>query len=198
MPVLTFPLDHLIDGTVRYLRVEFIGKLGPWPSLANFAVFDREKPPGNSRYRLSWDEVIYQPGELKAVACRGNEKIGEDIVRTSNRAARLVLSVDRPQIQADGYDLAYVTIQLVDAQGTLCPTANLVMRFKVSGPVTIAGVDNGDPQSIEPMQGDRRSLFSGKALVILRSKRGEAGWATLTVSALGLPDVKIDITTKER
>ena len=188
--------NHAVNTTSRYLRVRFTGlENGHWASIVNFAAYETERPQGSDRYRLRWDDVIYQPGELKAVAYKDGQKIGEDIVRSAGAPARLVATADRTVIRGDGYDLSYVTIDLVDANGTLVPNADQLRKFRVSGPAFIAGVDNGDARSIEPFQADQRHLFNGKALVILRSKRGEPGEATLTISCDGVPDAHVNVQT---
>jgi len=135
------------------------------------------------RYRLRWEEVVYEPGELKAVAYKDNKKIGEAVMKTAGKPEQIRLTADRREIAATGDDLCYVTVDLTDADGTLCPKADNLIRFKVEGPAVIAGVDNGDPQSLEPFQADFRKLFYGKAVLILRSIQGQTG--TITVTALG-------------
>ena len=105
-------------------------------------------------------------------------------------------TADHAAIRADGYDLSYVTIDLVDGHGTLIPTADQLLKFRLSGPAVIAGVDNGDARSIEPFQSDRRQLFNGKALVILRCKRGEEGEVTLTISSDGIPDAQVKLQAR--
>lgn len=189
--------NHAVNTTSRYLRVRFTGlEKGAWASIVNFAAYATSKPQGSDRYRLRWDDVIYQPGELKAVAYKDGQKIGEDSVHTAGAPARLVATADHAAIHADGYDLSYVTIDLVDVHGTLIPTADQLLKFRVSGPAVIAGVDNGDAHSMEPFQSDRRQLFNGKALVILRSKRGEEGEVTLTISSDGIPDAQVKMQTR--
>jgi beta-galactosidase len=105
-----------------------------------------------------------------------------------------VLKADRASIAADGRDLAFVEVDVVDAQGILVPRANDKVDFVVEGPGKIAGVDNGDATSHESYQGSSRSAFSGKALVIVRSTTA-AGTITLKATSGSLAGSSVAITT---
>lgn len=137
------------------------------------------------RSRLMWRDVVYEPGALRAVAYREGEAIGEATVRTAGAPHRLRLTPERRVITADGMDLAYILVEAYDRKGTPAPLADHRVRLSVDGPVDLAGVGNGNPQSFAPFQADFVDLFFGKAMVILRA--GEtAGRATVTASAQGL------------
>ena len=129
---------------------------------------------------------MYQPGELKAVAYKDGKQIGEAVMRTAGAPAALRLTPDRKELAATGEDLCYILVEAVDDKGTLCPLADNLVRFKVDGPAEIAGVGNGNPLSIEPFQADYRKLFYGKAMLILRTKPGQAGKVKVTASSDGL------------
>jgi beta-galactosidase len=137
-----------------------------------------------SRFRLVWD-VPYQPGELRAVGYRDGKEYATDTVKTAGAPARIVLSPDRKSIRSGGDDLSFVTVRIEDKDGNLCPLADNLVRFKLSGPGSVAGVDNGNAASVEPFQADYRKAFSGMALLIVRS--GEAGQVRVTASSDGLP-----------
>jgi beta-galactosidase len=146
-----------------------------------------------SRFRLVWD-VPYQAGELRAVGYRDGKQYATDSVRTAGAPARIVLAPDRKSIRSGSDDLSFVTVRVEDKDGNLCPLADNLVRFKVSGPGSIAGVDNGNAASVEPFQADYRKAFSGLALLIVRS--GEAGQVRVTATSEGLPagETTIDVT----
>jgi len=132
------------------------------------------------RYRLAWEDVVYEPGELKAVALSEEGKpLDEVVVRTAQAPSALKLLPEAHRIAADGDDLVYVRVQMQDSNGTLCPLADDKIEFSVQGPADIAAVDNGDQQSLEPFQAQERRLFYGQAMVILSSRDNETGKVTL-------------------
>lgn len=138
-------------------------------------------------YRIRWDDVKYAPGELRVVAYKNGAKWAEDTVKTAGAAAKLVVETDRSEIAADGRDLAFVSIAVVDDQGTLVPRSSPVLHFSVAGPADIVAVDNGDPTSFESFQANERKVFNGRALVVLRSRPGTTGEITLAVETDHLP-----------
>jgi len=148
-----------------------------------------------SRFRLRWD-VPYQPGTLRAVAYRDGKVVAEDSVRTAGSPARIALVPDRSAIAADGSDLSFVTVRVLDKDGVLCPDATNQVQFEIAGPGRIAGVDNGDSASLEPFQAVHRAAFHGMALVIVRSAKGSAGTVTVTATSEGLASSTAAITTK--
>lgn len=138
------------------------------------------------QYRLRWDDVIYEPGQLKAVAYKDGEKIGEAIMQTAGQPHQLRLTADRKELTATGQDLSYILIEALDEKGVLCPLADNVVNFKIEGPGEIAGVGNGNPLSYEPFQADYRKLFNGKAMLIIRTIEGKTGTIKVTASAEGI------------
>jgi beta-galactosidase len=127
-----------------------------------------------SRYRLAWS-VPWEPGTLRAVALDRGAQVAVTEVRTAGPPARVRLVPDRTSLAADGQDLAFVTVRIEDANGTLCPTADNLVRFDVTGPGAIAGVDNGNSATVEPFQANRRKAFNGLALLIVRPEKGHGG-----------------------
>jgi beta-galactosidase len=133
---------------------------------------------------LMW-RLAYVPGVLHAVARKnGRVEMTQDI-RTSGPAAGLVLTPDRTTLRADGRDLAFVTVSVVDEHGIPVPDAEPLVHLRLDGAATIAGVDNGDEIDHERFQRDSVRLFAGRALVIVRPAR-HAGAVTLTATANGL------------
>jgi beta-galactosidase len=136
-------------------------------------------------YRIVW-EVPYEPGALQAVAYAGGQAVATAEVRTAGAPARVALAPDRVTIRADGEDLSFVTVRIEDASGNLVPGAENLVRFAVEGAGLIAAVDNGNAATLEPFQADRRRAFSGLALLVVRSKRGERGEIHVSAASDGL------------
>jgi beta-galactosidase len=143
-------------------------------------------------YHVAW-QVPWQPGTLKAVAKRGGKIIATDEVTTAGPPAKLALSVDRAKIKADGQDLAYVTVKVLDAQGHICPNADNLVKFALTGPGKIAGVGNGDSTCHEDFQANQHSAFNGFCLAIVQSERDHPGKLHLQASAAGLASAETDI-----
>jgi len=148
---------------------------------------------GPSEYRLRWNDVVYQPGELKVVAYKNGKEWAQEVMKTTGPAAKITLSADRPKIQADGYDLSFITVTVADSNGLLVPRSKNSIEFMISGPGEIVAVDNGDATSFEPFQANRRKAYNGLALVIVRAKKGESGTFTLTAKSEGLAEATTTI-----
>ena len=138
--------------------------------------------------------VAYRPGTLRAVARTGGQVTARAVVRTAGAPARIALTPDRARIRADGDDLSFVTVTVQDRRGVAVPTAEPLIRFRVSGRARIVGVDNGDQISHTSFQAKRVRLFNGKAIVIIRADT-RSGTVTLTAEAQGLVPsaVRIDL-----
>ena len=136
------------------------------------------------RYRLRWNDVKYEPGELKVVVYDANgNAAGEEIVKTAGKPADLKLEAwtANENLQANGDDLAFVTVSLTDAEGTLIPQADDQLTFEVTGAGTFEAVCNGDATSLESFKQPTMKLFSGQLVVVVRSAQ-KAGSLTLKVS----------------
>ncbi len=151
----------------------------------------KKKEP--DQYRLRWDDVVYAPGELKAVACKNGKPWAESVMKTTGPAAKVTLQPDRAKITADGKDLSFVTVTIADKAGLLVPRSKNLVQFEISGPGEIVAVDNGDATSFEPFQASQRKAYNGLALVIVRSKKGEAGKITLCARSEGLDSTELTI-----
>lgn len=155
-----------------------------------------KKKKGEFEYRLRWDDVKYQPGELKVVAYKNGKVWAEDHVKTTGEASQLIASVDRAQIQSDGSDLAFVTVQIADGEGLMVPRTNNQIAFRVEGPGEIVATDNGNPMDMTSFASHKREAFNGMALVIVRAKPGQKGSIKLIAEADGLKSVQVEIQTK--
>jgi beta-galactosidase len=146
-------------------------------------------------YRLRWDDVKYEPGELKVIAYKDGKRWAEDVMKTTGPAARLTLQADRATVKADGYDLSFVTVTIADRNGLLVPRSKNRIRFSISGPGEIVAVDNGDATNLESFQAKERNAYNGLCLVIVRAKAGQGGQIKLMAQADGLTGGEITIAT---
>jgi beta-galactosidase len=144
------------------------------------------KKKGQCEYRLRWDDVIYESGELHVVAYRNDTEWATQTVRTTGPAAALRLKVDRAEIAADGEDLSFVTLEVIDANGDVVRDNYDAVTFSVSGHGEIVATDNGNPADLTPFPSLERKVFSGLALAIVKGKKGEAGTVIVTASATRL------------
>ena len=146
-----------------------------------------------ARYRLRWD-VPFAPGELMAVSIDASgQSVDTAFVRTARAPAAVKLEYDGRRLQADGEDLAYVTVSIVDAAGNLCPLADSPVTFDVTGPGAFRACANGDPTCIEPFQGPSMHAFKGKLTAIVQSSSSEAGKIYLHATSPGLEDATLMI-----
>jgi len=128
----------------------------------------------DSPYRLQWD-VKYQPGDIKVVAYSDGKIVAEKQIFTADIPAQVKLTADRTELIADGYDLSYITVEVVDAKGNLVPDADNLIHFNVEGAAEVAAVGNGDSATVAPFIADYRRAFKGKAVLIIRSLKGKTG-----------------------
>ena len=149
------------------------------------------------RNRIYWENIPYQAGSLEAVSYRDGSArpVARHRIETAGKASRLVLAGDNPGWKANGMDLQHVSVVAVDGKSRRVPDADMSLLFEVDGPAEIVGVINGDITSNEMMTGNRRSLYGGRASVILRST-AESGTVTLTVTPDKGKPVKYKMATK--
>ncbi len=155
----------------------------------------RKKKP-ELEYRIRWDDVSYQPGELRVVAYKNGKEWARDSVRTTGDAAKLMLQPDRNQIAADGHDLSFVTLTVADKDGLMAPRSKSLIHFSISGPGEIVATDNGDATDLTVFASHDRKAFNGLALAIIKAKRGQHGTVTVTAKSDGLADAHTMITTR--
>jgi beta-galactosidase len=141
--------------------------------------------PVKKNGHLVW-KVKYAPGTIEARASNGGKVVLTDKRETAGPATNLLVTADRPKIEADGQDLAVINVAIVDAQGRLVPEANNKVTWTVAGPGSVIGVGNGDPSCHEPDRASERSAFNGLCMAIVQSKRGQAGAVVVTVTSPGL------------
>ena len=142
-----------------------------------------------------WWRVHYEPGEIRAVGTQADGETLTKAVKTAGEPAALQLTADRNAIQADGQDLSFVTITVLDADGTIVPKADNLIQFEISGPGVIAGVDNGHQISHEPFKADYRKAFNGQCLAVIQST-GEKGEIELIAASDGMDAVSLGIQAR--
>ncbi|MBS1565594.1 MAG: DUF4982 domain-containing protein, partial [Bacteroidetes bacterium] len=129
--------------------------------------------------------VPFQPGKLRAEASHEGKVVMTQEISTAGAAAKISLSADRKAIKADGRDLSFITVSVLDANGNIVPKADNLVQFKVEGDAFIAGVDNGNPVSHEPFKASYRKAFNGLAVAVLQAKE-KKGKVTFTATGEGL------------
>ena len=152
------------------------------------------RKPEPEKYHASW-RVKYEPGTVEAVSRKNGKEVARRCVKTAGEPFAVRLTPDRSVIHADGKDLSYVTVEIVDKDGNLCPLADDEVSFTVSAAGQNVGVDNGSPISLEPFKSDKRKAFYGKAMLIVQSD-DKSGNIDITASAKGLNDGTISLSAK--
>ena len=146
------------------------------------------------QYHVMW-RVTFQPGEAMVVARKDGREVRRQVLHTAGPAAKIRLNTDRMALDADGKSLAFVTVEVLDKEGNLCPYAENQIFFDVSGKARIEGVDNGCQTSLERFKADNRKAFGGKCLVVLRADKSP-GNVTLTAKAVGLDKDSIQLEVR--
>ena len=146
-------------------------------------------------YRLRWDDVTYEAGELKAVAYKNGKKWAENSMKTTGEAVGLTAEADRKKIKSDGYDLSFITVKILDKDGLTVPLSNNKIRFSIEGPGEIVATDNGDQTDFTPFNSRERNAFNGLCLVIVKGKKGQNGDITVIAESQDMKTAKIKISS---
>ncbi len=148
------------------------------------------------RFRLMWNDVVYEPGEIKVVAYDAEGRaVAEKAIKTAGKAAAVKLTPDRSILKADGEDLCFINVSLTDRDGNPVPTDNRPVNVKVTGAGSFKAIANGDPTCIEPFQNPQMHLFSGQLTVLVQSGT-EPGDITVEVSGKGVKRAILNIKTE--
>jgi beta-galactosidase len=153
------------------------------------------KKKAQYEYRLRWDDVVYEPGELRVVAYKGGKQWATDSIKTAGTAGKLLLAPDRSAIANDGKDLAFITLTVADKDAQMVPRSMNLIHFEASGPGEIVATDNGDPTDMTSFPSRDRKAFNGLALVIVRAKRGQRGPITVIARSDGLGEARTRVMT---
>jgi len=139
--------------------------------------------------------IPFEAGTLKAVSRKNGKTVLTREIHTAGEPAKIELTADRKTIKANGKDLSFITVKILDKDGNVVPNADNLVNFKINGEAFIASVDNGDPVSHDPFKADYRKAFHGLALAIVQAKE-KAGIVTFTATADGLQGAKVVINSK--
>jgi beta-galactosidase len=160
-------------------------------------VRQKDKTNKYTRYRLMWNDVVYQPGEIKVVAFDENNKaVAEQIIRTSGEPYAVKLTADRNTIKSGGKDLSFVTVEVLDKDGNLCPRADQLLFFKVNGAGKLKAVCNGNPIDQTSFASNYMRAFNGKMVAIIESTE-DSGEISMIVSGGILKGKEIKISTEK-
>ncbi len=154
----------------------------------------RSKKEGD--FHVMW-RLKFEPGSVKAVSRKNGEVVAEQEICTAGEAAQIRLTPDRNHILADGKDLSFIMVEIVDKEGNLCPNAENEVTFTVEGSGRIAGVDNGSPISLESFKENHRKAFYGKCLLVVQNN-GQSGEIRIKAESEGLKpaesEIKVDLS----
>lgn len=148
-------------------------------------------------YRLRWDDVVYEPGELKVVTYKNGKEWAQETVETTGPATQLMLDFDRGTIKNDGKDLSFITVRVADQYGQPVPRSKNPLTFSISGPGEIVATDNGDATDLTTFSSKERKAFNGLALVIVRAKKGQSGKIDVKVTTPGLTSSQVRISAEK-
>ncbi|MBO9204046.1 MULTISPECIES: glycoside hydrolase family 2 TIM barrel-domain containing protein [Niastella] len=153
--------------------------------LNNRSLGIRKKQPLD--FHVQW-RVKYEPGTLKAVSRKNGRIVSTKTINTAGEPARLEIVPDKKILHADGKDLSFITVRIVDKNGNLVPAADNKIAVEIVGKGILAGMDNGYPASMESFKAASHKAYNGLCLAIIQSKT-EAGTISVKFSSPGLPPV---------
>ncbi len=144
-------------------------------------------------HRFVWEDVEYEPGELRVVVKKNGQPWAEATRVTTGETTAIKATADRRRIVGDGHDLAYVSVTTEDAAGRVVPTDCRKVQFSVSGPAELIGFCNGDPTDQRSMQDPKQAFFNGRVVAVVRSRRGESGRVWVNIKAEGLKAISVPV-----
>ncbi len=155
----------------------------------------KDKSDKYSRYRLMWKDVTYQPGEIKVVAYdENNQAVAEQVIKTAGEPYSVKLTADRAKIKSGGKDLSFITVEIHDKDGNLCPRSDYLLFFKVNGAGKLKAVCNGNPIDHTSFSSNYMRAFNGKIVAVIESTE-KSGEISLMVSGGKLIENEIKIET---
>jgi beta-galactosidase len=192
----TDPMIHLLPHWNWEGREGEITPVYVYSNCAGVELFVNGKSQGkqnaeDGEYRFIWEKVVYQPGSVRAVGNDGEgNMLCEKEIKTAGEASRIVLEADRTRVKADGQDLSFISVKIMDDRGNICPLADHKVQFEVMGAGVLECVGNGDPTCIESYQASERSAFHGKCLLVVKSTE-ETGEIKILASSEGLEKAEV-------
>ena len=198
-----FPMAHILPHWNWPERVDSITPVHVYTSGDEAELFlngkslgRKSKTPGKD-FRLVWDDVVYQPGELKVITYKNGKQWATDITKTTGVASKLTLSADKNMITNNGTDLVFVTVKVQDNEGLTVPRSHPLIKFAIDGPGEIVATDNGDATSFVPFKSHEREAFNGMALVIVKAKKGAKGSFKVTAVSDGIKTGEVSLGLTE-
>ncbi|KAI8627783.1 glycoside hydrolase family 2 protein [Xylariaceae sp. FL1651] len=193
-----YPMAHILPHWTWPDRVGQVTPVHVFSSGDEAELFVNGKSAGRQKkaqytYRFRWDSVTYQPGDLRVVTYKNGNEWATDSKRTVGAATKLNITADRTNISGDGYDLSFITVAVVDANGDVVPQANNSITFSIAGSGQIVSTDNGNPADMTAFPSLNRKAFSGLALAIVRANAGTSGNITVSAASAGLTSASITI-----
>ena len=149
-----------------------------------------------NQLHAEWKGIAFEAGEITAVSYKDGKEIARHTHKTALEPAKLKLSVDKSMLKADGYDLAYITVECYDQYDSFVPTATNQLYIDIEGAGELMGVDNGNPAGTESLKGSKIKLHNGKALIIVRTLKDIPGSISVDVRCDGVDDTEIILTSK--
>jgi len=197
------PMVHVLPHWTWPERVGQVTPVHVFTSGDEAELFVNGKSQGRQKkapyaYRLRWDYVTYEPGEITVVAYKDGRAWARETVRTAGAPAALRADADRTALASDGRDLAFVTVRIVDKDGVPAPRAHDRVRFTVEGPAELVATDNGDPTDFTPFQSTERAAFNGLVLGIVRTRAGAGGTITVRAAGAGLASTVVTLRSTRR
>lgn len=188
--------ELFVNGISQGIREKAVGKdIIPDNKTKDNHYPEKSDRQAMDRYRLVWDDIVYNPGEIRVVAYdNDNNVVGEKVCKTAGKPDRLILNANRTDMIADGEDLVYITVQIVDYEGNIVPQDNRTVDFRVTGAGKFRACANGDPTSLRPFHLLQTELFSGAATAIVQSDR-TAGKIIFEAKAKGVKSAKLELKT---
>lgn len=193
-----FPHWNAFDGTAGWKPGQPVDVWAYYSNADEVELFLNGKSLGTKskqgdELHVVW-RVPFEPGVLKAVSRKGGKVVLEKEIKSSGGPAQIKVTPDRTEIAADGTDLSFVTVEILDKEGNPVPVAANSVRFELEGDAVIAGVDNGNPVNHEPMKGNSIKAFNGKCLVVIQAGE-KPGTVTLKAFSDGLKSTETKIKT---
>lgn len=149
-----------------------------------------------NQLHAEWKGIEFEAGEITAVSYKDGKEVARHTHKTALEPAKLKLSVDKSMLKADGYDLAYITVECYDQYDSFVPTASNQLYIDIEGAGELMGVDNGNPTGTESLKGSKIKLHNGKALIIVRTLKDIPGSISVDVRCDGVDDTEIILTSK--
>ncbi len=143
------------------------------------------------KHHVFW-RLAYETGTIKVISRKNGKEVLSKEIKTAGEPSQIRLTPDRRVIRGDGQDLSFITVEVLDKEGTICPNAENLIRFNLSGNGKVVGVDNGNPTSMERFKASERKAFYGKCLVVVKGEKRK-GVIHLTAESDGLMKDAIEI-----